>query len=125
MTESPSPDLDEPTPDRAEVREDPDRSRFDVFVGEHHAGFSAYRDTETAGSAQRIFFHTVVFDEYEGRGLASTLTRVALGRTIQDGRRIVAVCPYVARWVDNHDEADGHVDAVTPAHLELVEQAQA
>ncbi|PWH07165.1 N-acetyltransferase [Brachybacterium endophyticum] len=107
--------------DRTTVRDDPDKQRFDVFVGEHHAGFSKYRDLEQGGSTQRIFFHTVVFDEYEGRGLASTLTRTALDESIAEGRRIVPVCPYVARWVGNHDEVEDHVDEVTPEHLRAIE----
>ncbi|MCG7310831.1 GNAT family N-acetyltransferase [Brachybacterium sp. ACRRE] len=110
------------TPDRAFIRDNPEKRRFDVFVGEHHAGFSKYRDVDGADSPQRIFFHTVVFDEYEGRGLASTLTRTALEQTVREGRRIVPVCPYVARWVEHHEEAAPHVDAVRPEHLAAIEQ---
>lgn len=113
---------DDGTPDRAFIRDNPEKDRFDVFVGEHHAGFSMYRDVDVAEAPQRIFFHTVVFDEYEGRGLASTLTRTALEQTVREGRRIVPVCPYVARWVEHHDEAAPHVDAVRPEHLAAVEQ---
>lgn len=112
------------TPDRAFIRDNPGKRRFDVFVGEHHAGFSKYRDVDVDGAdaPQRIFFHTVVFDEYEGRGLASTLTRTALEQTVREGRRIVAVCPYVARWVEHHEGAAAHVDAVRPEHLAAIEQ---
>jgi predicted GNAT family acetyltransferase len=113
---------DDGTPDRAFIRDNPEKGRFDVFVGEHHAGFSMYRDVDVAEAPQRIFFHTVVFDEYEGRGLASTLTRTALEQTVREGRRIVPVCPYVARWVEHHDEAAPHVDAVRPEHLAAIDQ---
>lgn len=113
---------DDGTPDRAFIRDNPEKRRFDVFVGEHHAGFSKYRDVDGDDASQRIFFHTVVFDEYEGRGLASTLTRTALEQTVREGRRIVPVCPYVARWVEHHDEAAPHVDAVRPEHLAAIEQ---
>lgn len=96
------------------VRDNPDKSRFDVFVEETHAGFSVYKDF---GETQRIFYHTEVFDDFEGQGLASTLTRTALGTSIQAGHRIVAVCPYVKKWLSIHDDFDDATDPLGREHL--------
>jgi predicted GNAT family acetyltransferase len=96
------------------VRDNPDESRFDIFVEDTHAGLSAYKDF---GETQRIFYHTVVFDEFEGRGLASTLTRAALSTSVQAGHRIVAVCPYVKKWLSTHDDFDDATDPLGREHL--------
>jgi predicted GNAT family acetyltransferase len=96
------------------VRDNPDESRFDVLVDDTRAGFSVYKDF---GGAQRIFYHTVVFDTFEGRGLASTLTRSALSTSIQAGHRIVAVCPYVKKWLSTHHDFDGAIDPLGREHL--------
>jgi predicted GNAT family acetyltransferase len=96
------------------VRDNPDESRFDIFVDGTHAGFSVYKDL---GETQRIFYHTVVLDEFGGRGLAGTLTRTALSTSIQAGRRIVAVCPYVKKWLTTHHDFDDATDPVGREHL--------
>lgn len=96
------------------VRDNPDESRFDVFVEDTHAGLSAYKDL---GETQRVFYHTVVFDEFGGRGLAGALTRTALSTSIQAGHRIVAVCPYVKKWLATHHDFDDATDPVGREHL--------
>lgn len=99
------------------VRDNPGRSRFDVLVDDARAGFSMYKDF---GEKQRIFYHTVVFDEFGGRGLAGTLTRTALDTSIQAGHRIVAVCPYVKKWLSTHHDFDDAVDPAGPEHLDAL-----
>lgn len=106
------------------VAENAERSRFDVLVGDELAGFSRYRDLDPDGGGdgptQRIFFHTEIDDRFEGRGLASALTRSALTASVEQGRRIVPVCSYVKRWLEGHDDVAGHVDRVRPEHLQAL-----
>jgi predicted GNAT family acetyltransferase len=102
------------------VRDNPDEGRFDVLVEGTHAGFSMYKDLEAAPTGQRIFYHTVVFDEFEGRGLASILTRTALSASVQAGHRIVAVCPYVKKWLTTHHDFDDVADAPRREHLKAL-----
>ena len=119
MTEQPAPTSPEDA--QVEVVDNPDRHRFDIRVGGKRAGFSMYRDVDDITNApQRVFFHTVIGDEFGEQGHASTLTRDALAQTTAAGRRIVPVCPYVEKWVSRHDDVEGHVDAVLPAHLDAV-----
>lgn len=106
-----------------EVRHNPEGSRFEILVEGALAGFSMYTHEETSTSRQRIFFHTEIDDALGGRGLAGTLTRSALQASVQEGYRLVAVCPYVARWLRTHHDVDDAVDAVRPSHLEAVRRA--
>lgn len=112
MTDQPQ---DEPT-----VRDNPVEQRFEIHVGETLAGLSAYRDLEVGSARQRIFFHTEVDDAFAGQGLAGILTRAALTKTAARGRRIVALCPYVTRWLSSHHDVDDAVDPVGPEHLRAV-----
>jgi len=99
------------------VRDNPDKGRFDVLVDDTQAGFSMYKDVGAESARQRIFYHTRIFDEFEGRGLAGTLTRAALNTSTQAGYRIVAVCPYVTKWLSTHHDFDDVTDPVGPEHL--------
>ena len=124
MTQAQSPDP-QAADETVEVREDPDRHRFDILVGGRQAGFSLYTAPDENPERRRIFYHTVIDDDFGGRGLASVLTREALVASVADGHRIVAVCPYVARWLRGHDDVAGSVDTVRPQHLEAVRRANA
>lgn len=106
-----------------EVRNNSEESRFDILVGGVSAGFSMYTHHDEGPSRQRIFYHTVIDEQFDGRGLASVLTRTALRTSVQEGYRLVAVCPYVARWLTTHRDVDDAVDRVRPAHLAAVRRA--
>ena len=83
--------------------------RFSITVDGQKAGFTEYADRD----GQRIFPHTEVADEFEGRGLATILVNEALQATRDAGLRIVAVCPLVAAFVKKHHEFDDVVDPVS------------
>ena len=101
------------------VTENPEASRYEIFVNGSLAGFSAYRDTESDVSPQRILHHTEVSEEYAGQGLAAILTREAVSATIAGGRHVVPMCPYVKRWVAKHNVASDGIDPVSSAHRAL------
>ncbi|MBX3314847.1 MAG: N-acetyltransferase [Actinobacteria bacterium] len=55
----------------------------------------------------RTFTHTGVRKGHEGEGLAAKLVRRGLDDARTDGVRVVAECPYVKRFVEQHpDDAD-------------------
>lgn len=62
------------------------------------AGFTAYFDHD----GERIFYHTVVGEEYGGRGLASILVKAALEGTQAAGLTIVPLCPFVKGYLEKH-----------------------
>jgi redox-sensitive bicupin YhaK (pirin superfamily)/predicted GNAT family acetyltransferase len=86
------------------------RHRYEIVVDGRLAGFTEFRDRD----GQRVFFHTEIEEAFAGRGLASVLVQQALSDVRKSGRRIVPVCPYVAKFLQKHDEFADITDAVTP-----------
>ena len=151
MTEDTTPaETVDPADETVEVREKPGRNRFDILVGGRQAGFALFTTPAENPDDQRIFYHTVIDDAFGGRGLAGVLTRGALPPPLDDGKRLVArrpdlaprgprpppasgeqgkrivpVCPYVARWVRGHDDFADSVDRVKSVHLEAVRAVNA
>lgn len=98
------------------VRNVVEAHHYEITVDGEHAGLTAYVDT----GDQRIFYHTEIVDRFGGHGLAGTLVSAALTDTRAAGKRIVAVCPYVAEYVGKHHDFDDILDPVTPAAIEAV-----
>ncbi|GGU88372.1 hypothetical protein GCM10010502_46360 [Kitasatospora aureofaciens] len=84
--------------------------RYEVRVDGELAGFTEYLDHD----GQRVFYHTLVEDAFAGRGLAGQLVRAALTDVRAAGKRIVPVCPYVAKFLVKHEEFSDIADEVTP-----------
>ncbi|WP_029106389.1 GNAT family N-acetyltransferase [Mycobacterium sp. URHD0025] len=103
----------------AEVRNNPEARHYEITVDGEHAGLAAYADS----GDQRIFYHTEIDDAFGGRGLAGELVDAALTDARAAGKRIVAVCPYVAKYVQKHHDFDDILDPVTPEALAVVEAA--
>jgi uncharacterized protein len=84
-----------------EVRNNPDRNRYEAWVDGQLAGRSEYM-----GDDEHIrFVHTVVQDAFEGRGVGSALARGALDDVRRDGtRRVVAQCPFIRKWIEDHPD---------------------
>lgn len=74
------------------------QDRYEIRVDGALAGFTEIRDR----GGQRVFFHTEIVEAFQGQGLASVLIEDALTRTRDDGKRIVPVCPAVARHLAKH-----------------------
>ncbi|MGW1501136.1 GNAT family N-acetyltransferase [Streptomyces mirabilis] len=87
--------------------------RYEILVDGETAGLTAYRDR----SDQRVFYHTEIDDAFAGQGLASLLVQQALTDTRAAGKRIVPVCPYVAKFLKKHHEYADMADPVTPEVL--------
>ncbi|MEU3183905.1 GNAT family N-acetyltransferase [Streptomyces sp. NPDC006923] len=98
-----------PTVERADARH-----QYEVLVDGETAGFTAYRDRDE----QRVFYHTEISDAFAGRGLAPLLVQHALTDVRTSGKRIVPVCPYVAKFLEKHGEFADITDPVTPEVLE-------
>lgn len=92
--------------------------RYEIHVDGRRAGLTAYRDR----GAQRVFFHTEIDDAYAGQGLAGELVRGALDDVRASGKRIVPLCPYVAKFLKRHEEFGDITDPVTPDVPRWLEQ---
>jgi hypothetical protein len=117
------PDVDA---DRFTVVDATAAGRWEVRDGERVVGIAQYEVVPGHdGRPDRVvFFHTEVRPELEGHGLASRLARTALDATIESGRVVVALCPYIRAWVARHREPyAAHVVPATRADVEAVEQS--
>lgn len=104
------------------IRNNPERSRFEVLDGDAVIGQAAYLDHD---DSQRIFYHTVVDEEYGGRGLAGQLAAQALDETVAAGLVIVPVCPYIKSYVEKHPRYAPKIKMPTPAILEFLNSSLA
>ncbi|WP_193045206.1 GNAT family N-acetyltransferase [Mycolicibacterium baixiangningiae] len=82
--------------------------RFTIGLEGQTVGFAEFTDRD----GQRVFTHTEVEGEFEGRGLATILVGEALEQTRSAGKRIVPACALVADYVEKHDEFADVVDPV-------------
>ncbi|MCK1740840.1 N-acetyltransferase [Bradyrhizobium sp. 139] len=83
----------------ASVRDNRDRSRFELDVGNEIA-FANYRLTPAAV----IITHTETPRALRGRGIASELVKGALDLIRRDGKKVVAGCGFVGDYLDRHPE---------------------
>ncbi|HEY8546715.1 MAG TPA: GNAT family N-acetyltransferase [Acidimicrobiales bacterium] len=95
---------------KTEVTDNPDEARYELTADGELAGFSQYRDMGDGG-ATRVFTHTEVFKEFGGKGLGTVLVEGALADVRAQGKRLVALCPFVDRYVREHD---GWADLIDP-----------
>lgn len=77
-----------------------DGSRFVGTLDGEEVGFATYSRTPD----QVIMPHTVTEPEYEGRGIASAIIKVALDDARSRGLKVVPVCPFVSAYLDRHPE---------------------
>lgn len=97
----------------AEVTDAVERSRYEISVDGVQVGFADYRDM----NGVRVFTHTEIKPEHEGKGLGSTLVRSALDEVRAAGRSIVPLCPFVEHFVTEHSEYADLVDEALDTRL--------
>lgn len=83
------------------VVHDPDRQRYELRDGDAVVGYTQYHPD---GDTQLVFDHTEVDPGYSGQGLGSRLARFALDDVRARGKRVVAICPYLDKFLDRHPE---------------------
>lgn len=86
-------------------------SKVQVFDNPAEERYEARVDGELAGEAfyvqqpgRVVFTHTEVHPEFEGRGIGSLLAKDALDDARAKGLRVVARCPFIARYIRQHPE---------------------
>jgi hypothetical protein len=82
--------------------------QYHLLVDGVEVGELDYRD----GQGRRVFSHTGVRPEFEGRGLAAQLVRRALSDARDEEVKVVPQCSFVARFIASHPQYD---DLVAPA----------
>ena len=82
------------------VTDAPERQRYEAHLDGTLAGVQEY-----AVKRDRIaLIHTEVPPEFEGHGIAAAITRFALDDARRRGLRVIAICPYVRRYLESHPE---------------------
>jgi predicted GNAT family acetyltransferase/glutaredoxin len=88
------------SPAEAEVVDAPHASRYELRLGGRLIGLAAYRRRDGRIS----FTHTEVNESWEGRGLGSLLAAAALEDARRQGLEVVPLCPFIARYIEEHPE---------------------
>lgn len=94
--------------DRADVTvtDDPDNHRFVATVDGEPAGFAVYH----LAQGRHLMVHTEVDDAYGGRGVGGQLVRGALDHIREQDGKVVPLCPFVTKWIGDHEEYQSLVD---------------
>jgi predicted GNAT family acetyltransferase len=91
------------------VRDNPGKSRYEVYDGEELAGFTEYHRYRD----DIAFIHTETAPAFTGRGVAGQLVQSALDDVRKRGLAALPFCPYVRRFIERH-----------PQYLDLVPEEQ-
>ena len=83
------------------VADNPELSRYEIFVGNTLAGFTTYR---LRPEHRIVALHSEVFPEFEHHGLAGVLAREMLDDIRARGLRVAPRCPFVAKYIREHPE---------------------
>ena len=89
------------------ILDNPDERRYEARLGGRLVGFSEYRDA----GRRRIFVHTEVAPEAEGRGIGGRLAAGALDDVRARGLTITVHCPFISAYLERHPEYAGLVAA--------------
>lgn len=82
------------------VDDNPGASRYEIRVDGEVGGVAVYR---LAGD-RIVFLHTEIEPAHEGEGLGGRLARGALDDARARELAVVALCPFIAGWIERHPE---------------------
>ena len=94
-------------PSTGEVSDNPAEHRFELAIDGGHDTAAAYYD---AGPDHIILTHTIVPEQFSGRGIGSKLARGVFEALRASGRRAVLRCPFMAAYYARHPEYSDVVD---------------
>jgi len=86
-----------------EVRDNADNHRFELLVDGETAGLAMYRHR---GDDIVVVTHSEVGPAFLGRGLGNELAQRTLELIRSRGQKVVPICPFFARYVEEHPEYD-------------------
>jgi predicted GNAT family acetyltransferase len=90
-----------------EVRDNRQLHRFELLVDGSPAGLAAYRLRDDA----IVVTHSEINREFRGQGLGNELASRTLDLIRSRGDKIVPLCPFFAKYVEEHDSYDDIVVA--------------
>jgi predicted GNAT family acetyltransferase len=95
-----------PLADEAVVTDHPERSRYEIHLGDELAGVATY-----ARHGGRVdVLHTEIDPAFGGHGLGAVLVKGMLDDLRRRGLRITPTCPFTAAYLRDHPEEDDLID---------------
>ncbi len=91
-----------------EVQDNTANHRFELLVDGAVAGLAMYRHR---GDDIVVVTHSEVNPQFRGRGLGNELAQRTLELIRSRGQKVVPICPFFARYVEEHPEYDDIVVA--------------
>lgn len=82
------------------VRDNPERGRYEAYVGSALAGYTDYH----AQPGLVTLLHTEVDTAFEGRGVGSELVRRMLDDIRRRNATVLPVCPFARAFLQRHPE---------------------
>ena len=95
-----------PQQPKLEIRDHPERHRFEADLGDGSIAFAEYRMQE----GKIVFTHTEVPSAHEGQGIGTALIRFALAAARERGLKVVPLCPFFAAYMKKHEEVQDLID---------------
>jgi uncharacterized protein len=89
-----------------QIRHEPENDRYIVEIDDQQRGEAAYERRD----GRVVFTHTEVDDSLEGEGVGSRLASFALDDVKDSGARVVPLCPFIASYIERHEEYADLVD---------------
>jgi uncharacterized protein len=87
-------------PAEPRVTDNPQASRYELWLGTTRAGFIQYR----AGPGMVLLVHTEIDLAFEGQGLGERLVAGALKDLRARGLKLVPLCPFVRAYLRRHPD---------------------
>jgi predicted GNAT family acetyltransferase len=93
-----------------EVRDNPDKSRYELLEDGRLLGVADYRPSETVtpgdtpGPPVLAFPHTEIVPARRNQGLGGQLVQGALDDVRRKGAKVVPYCWFVAEFIEEHPE---------------------
>lgn len=84
----------------ARVIDNAARRRYELRDGDELGGVLRYEDRDGV----RVFTHTEVPSEHEGKGHGSKLARAGLDDMRRLGRKVIAECGFIDAYITRHPE---------------------
>lgn len=82
------------------VVDNPERQRYELYVGDDLAGQIAYAPRNGAVT----LIHTEIEPAFKGQGLGNAIVAAALEDLQERGLRMIPVCPFVRSYLERHSQ---------------------
>ena len=101
--------------DTPEVRDNADRKRFEIDLGDGSFAFAQYNLIP----GKIMFTHTEVPPKHEGHGLGTALIKAGLAAARERGLKVIPICPFFAAYMERHEEVQDLLDQAWRTKLGL------